>query len=113
MTPDKHPQVTDNVERNRYEIAIGDQVAVLDYRRRDGTIILVHTEVPEALRERGLGTHLARHALDEARKAGVDVVVKCPFVTSWLKRHREYDDIVVARVAEDAPDSDQPRRGPR
>lgn len=110
---DEHPQVVDNVERNRYEVVIDDQVAVLDYRRREGLIILVHTEVPRALRERGLGTRLARHALEEARKAGVEVVVKCPFVTSWLKRHREYDDIVVARVAEDAPGADQPPRGPR
>lgn len=111
--PDVHPPITDNVERNRYEVAIGDQVSVLDYRRRDGTIILVHTEVPEALRGRGIGTHLTRHALGEARKAGVEVVVKCPFVTSWLKRHREYDDIVVARVAEDEQGTDQAPREPR
>ena len=111
--PDVHPQVTDNVAQNRYEVAIGDEVGVLDYRRKEGTIILVHTEVPEALRGRGIGTHLARHALDEARKAGLDVVVRCPFVTSWLKRHREYDDIVVARVVEDGTGTDQPPRGPR
>ena len=111
--PDEQPQIADNVERNRYEIVIGDHVAYLDYRRRERFIVLVHTEVPEALRERGLGGKLARHALDAARTAGVEVVVKCPFVTTWLKRHREYDDIVVARIAEDARNSGQPPTEPR
>jgi predicted GNAT family acetyltransferase len=85
---------------NRYEIAIGDQVAFLAYRRRDDHVVLIHTEVPESLRGRGLGKVLAKHALDEARRTAANVVVRCPFVTSWLRRHKEYDDIVIARVPE-------------
>lgn len=104
--------VADEPERERYEIVIGNQVAFLQYRNHDHHVILVHTEVPEALREQGLGGRLARYALDTARQAGRKVVVKCPFVTTWLRRHREYDDIVVARVVED-PQSDPPPREPR
>lgn len=93
--------VADRPEKSRYEIAIGDEVAYLNYRRRDAHITLVHTEVPVALRNRGLGTILAKHGLDEARRTGAEVVVKCPFITAWLKRHHQYDDIIVARVHED------------
>jgi predicted GNAT family acetyltransferase len=106
--------VADRPDHNRYEIAIGDHIAYLDYRRRDDHVILVHTEVPEALRNRGLGTILAKHGLDEARRAGVEVVVKCPFITTWLRRHHQYDDIVVARVHEDGSvDRQRPNDGPR
>lgn len=112
---DETPTVTvaHRPERNRYEIAIGDAVAFLDYRRGPDHFVLAHTEVPVALQNRGLGTILAKHALDEARRAGLKVVVKCPFVTTWLKRHKEYDDIVVARVAESAPVDPQRPPEPR
>lgn len=94
------PPVADRPDLNRYEIVIGDQVAFLTYRRRDDHVVLNHTEVPESLRGQGLGQVLAKHALDEARRAEANVVVRCPFVTSWLRRHKEYDDIVIARVPE-------------
>jgi hypothetical protein len=106
--------VADRPERHRYEIAIGDQVAYLDYRKRPDHVVLVHTEVPVALRNRGLGGVLARHALDEARRAGLGVIVKCPFLTTWVKRHKDYDDIIVARVAErDPADRQAPPDEPR
>lgn len=98
--PHRTVPISDNEEKRRYEIVVGDQVSFLDYRRRNGSVVLVHTEVPESQRGRGIGQRLARHALDEARRNGLEVVVKCPFVTAWLKRHTEYDDIVVARVHE-------------
>jgi predicted GNAT family acetyltransferase len=56
---------------------------------------------------------LAKHALDDARNTGTHVVVKCPFVTAWLRRHHEYDDLIVARVAEDGAVDRQPPREPR
>ena len=107
--PDAIATVFDRLDENRYVIIVGDQIAFLTYRRHDGNWLLVHTEVPEGLRGQGLGQILARHALDEARRASVEVVVKCPFVTTWLKRHPEYDDIVVARVAESGDIERQPR----
>ena len=111
--PDAIATVFDRPDENRYVIIVGDQIAYLTYRRRDGRWLLVHTEVPEGLRGQGLGQILAQHALDEARKANAEVTVKCPFVTAWLKRHPEYNDIVVARVAESGAIDRQPPREPR
>ena len=108
--PDTTPTIVDNTTLNRYELAVDGEVAFLTYRRRDGHVLLAHTEVPEVFRGRGYGGVLARHALDEARHAKQQVTVKCPFVTSWLKRHHEYDDIVVARVAESGDVDRQARR---
>ena len=110
---DTTPTVADNTSLNRYEVAVDGEVAFLTYRRRNDHVILIHTEVPEVFRGRGYGGILARHALDEARKNGKQVIVKCPFVTAWLKRHAEYDDIVVARVAEDGAVDRQTPSEPR
>jgi len=110
---DQSLTVTDRPELNRYELAVDGEVAFLGYRRRDDHILLAHTEVPDAFRGRGYGGVLARHALDEARNASLQVIVKCPFVTAWLKRHHEYDDIVVARVSDNSDVAPQPPDGPR
>jgi predicted GNAT family acetyltransferase len=88
-------RVRDNQDASRYEITVDGETAFLDYERRKGSIALVHTEVPESLGGRGLGGTLARHALDTARADGNRVVVQCPFVQAWLRRHPDYSDIVV------------------
>ena len=82
--------VRDNDARRRYEITVGDRTAVLTYVRRPGTIQLVHTEVPPALRGKGLANVLAKAALDAARDAGVHVIATCPYVQAFLKKHPEY-----------------------
>jgi predicted GNAT family acetyltransferase len=110
---DAAAQVKDRPERNRYELVVDDETAFLTYRRKPDHTLLAHTEVPVSLRGRGLGQKLAKHALDEARHTGSHVIVKCPFVTAWLKSHPEYDDIVIARVTQDGDVSRQPPNDPR
>lgn len=86
--------VRDNPARHRYEIEVDGQVAVLIYRRTPGFLELIHTEVPAALRGRGLADALARHALEAARAEGVRVGPTCPFVRAFLERHPEYQSVV-------------------
>ena len=43
----------------------------------------------------GLGARLARFALDDARERGLRVVPLCPFIAAFVKRHPEYQDLVV------------------
>lgn len=88
------PVVSDNVEGQRYEIQEGDAVAFLAYRRYARHIVLVHTEVPEALGGRGNGARLAKFALEQARADGVRVIAECPFVRTYIERNPEYQDLV-------------------
>lgn len=90
--------IRDNTAGERYELAIDGDVAFLQYRRRDGIMILAHTEVPEALRGRNLASRLARHALDAARAEGRQVVVRCPFVAAYVRRHPSYGDVVAGTL---------------
>lgn len=92
---ERAPMVRDNSEASRYEVAVGGETAFLTYERRKHSIALVHTEVPPSLGGRGLGGILARHALETARAEGTRVVVQCPFVQAWLRRHPGYSDVVV------------------
>ena len=82
-------EVRDNREGSRFEIVRDGLVSVLQYRRRANDIVLIHTEVPEALRGQGIASLLARAALTAARAEGLAVVVVCPFVRAYLRRHPE------------------------
>ena len=87
------PEIRDDPERHRYELVVDGQTAFVRYRRTPGAIRLIHTEVPEGLAGRGVGSRLARHVLDAARADGVKVVPVCPFIAAWMKKHPEYDDL--------------------
>jgi predicted GNAT family acetyltransferase len=90
--------VRDNVSANRFEIRIGEEVSFLQYRRTGaGGLVLIHTEVPQALRGRGLGGRLVKAALDAVRAEGRRVVPRCPFTRSYIERHPEYAQLVESR----------------
>ena len=89
-------EIVDNVADRRYEARLdGDAAGVLEYELHDGWIVLVHTEVQPAFEGRGIGSRLAKAALDDARTRGLAVTPQCDFVLSYVKRHREYRDLVV------------------
>ena len=89
------PTVTDVSDRRRFEIAVdGAVVGFAEYRRRPGVISLTHTEIDPARNGEGLGTLLVKAALDTARAEGLAVLPYCPFVQRFIKRHREYLDLV-------------------
>ena len=78
---DRSP-VTHNEAKGQFEIALGKESAVLQYHRTPHSITLIHTEVPEPWRGRGLGDQLIRAALDYAHFNQLKVVPMCPFVKS-------------------------------
>ncbi len=88
--------VRENAERHRYE-AVGAEGAVagfLEYVDHRGTRVLFHTEVDPAIEERGIGSTLAREALDQALASGLSLRVTCPFLVEWIGRHPDYADKV-------------------
>ena len=91
-------ETRDVPERGRYEITLDGEVAgVAYYSVGEGEITLKHTEVDDSFEGRGLGSHLARTVLDEARARGLKVVPLCPFMASYIRRHAEYQDLVLTR----------------
>jgi predicted GNAT family acetyltransferase len=87
--------VVDNARASRYELAVDGAVAVLDYKDSPlGHRLLIHTEVPDALQGRGIGSELVEGVLAQARADRRRVVPVCGFVKSFIERHPEYEDVV-------------------
>jgi uncharacterized protein len=79
--------VKDNPEMSRLETEISGQLATLRYERHPHAVVLVETEVPAALRGRGVANALARWAIETAQRDGLRVVAVCPFIRAYMKRH--------------------------
>ena len=89
-------QVTNNVERNRFEIRVEDGrlAGFTEYAARDGARDFVHTVVKDEFEGQGIGSKLARAALDETRADGLRVVASCPFIKGWIDKHPDYADLL-------------------
>ncbi len=86
--------VTDNTALNRYELITDGGIAFIRYRAGAGIRTFTHAEVPKALEGHGLGSALARGALDLARAQGCKIVPQCPFIADFIAKHSEYRDLV-------------------
>lgn len=84
----------DDPTQNRFELDVEGGTAFAYYRLEPGTIIFIHTEVPQALSGRGIGSRLIRAALEAARAQGRKVVAQCPFVSAYLGKHPEFNDLI-------------------
>ncbi len=82
--------ITNNIERSRFETEVDGLPGFVEYRLFDGGIIYSHTEVDPGLGGKGVGSLLAKYVLDYARDQGLKVIVTCPFIKVYIKRHPEY-----------------------
>ena len=86
--------VRNNIAENRFELDAGGHTALAFYRMEPGVITFMHTEVPSALSGRGVGSRLVRGALEQVRTLGLKVVPKCPFVSAYMGKHPEFNDLL-------------------
>lgn len=86
----------DNRDAKRYEVwTDGELAGYTDYRLRPRRITLLHTEVLPGHAGEGLGSRLAREALEDARARGLALVPLCPFIAGYVRAHPDLLDAVV------------------
>jgi uncharacterized protein len=87
--------VDDNSMEGRYEARIdGVLVGASQYELTPDTIVFLHTVVRQEYEGQGVGSAIARFALDDARARALRVRPLCPYIRGWLDRHPEYGDLI-------------------
>lgn len=86
--------VKHNLAQQRFEWVEDGILSVLDYQLQNGVMAITHTGVPEAVGGRGIAADLAKAALDTARERKWGVRPLCSYVAAYIRRHREYEDLV-------------------
>ena len=91
--------LTNNADQHRYEISVdGTLAGFAEYNLLEGAVLFTHTEILEAFEGKGLGSKLARYALDDVRSKGVWAIPVCKFIAGYIHKHPEYVDLVKPEV---------------
>jgi predicted GNAT family acetyltransferase len=85
-------EIANNVAGRRWEARLdGELAGYAEYLASPARIVFTHTVVEPQFGGRGIGSGLAKTALDAALAAGQRIVPYCPFISAYLRRHHEYD----------------------
>jgi predicted GNAT family acetyltransferase len=89
-------QIDDNPDQHRYEALLDGKLAgFIQYWLQDGRMAMVHAEVEPVYEGQGVGSELATVALADVRERGLQLVPRCPFIASYVRRHPDrYLDLV-------------------
>ena len=87
-------ELIDNTELKRFEMHVDGHIAFLEYILKPDKIYLIHTEVPPAIGNRGIGSKLVKKILEEVDRRGLKVVPACSFVEIYIKRHPEWKKLL-------------------
>jgi predicted GNAT family acetyltransferase len=93
-------EVRNNKTEYRYELWMNGELAgYTQYVMDRGRIAFLHTEVYDSYEGMGLGSRLARAALEDVRTRGLVVMPFCPFIAGFIERHLdEYGDLVAPEM---------------
>lgn len=85
-----------NPDEHRYEAHLDDELAgFAEYQLTDELVVFTHTEVDPRFEGKGVGSALARFALDDVRAEGSRKVLPlCPFIKGWMGKHPDYLDLI-------------------
>ena len=92
---------------DRFEARVGEHVASITFHVHGSALSLIHAEAPPALRGKRVADGLAEAALNYAREHRMTVKPFCPFVAGYIKRHREYHDLIDPEFSAAVTASDQ------
>ncbi len=102
--PEQQLSVRDDSDGERFLVESDGHLAQLVYRKEPGRLILMHTEVPEALGGRGIAGRLVQAAVASAASEQRTVVPWCPYARRWLQDHED----VASAVSIDWADPPRP-----
>jgi predicted GNAT family acetyltransferase len=87
-------EVRDNEEKRRFELVVDGHMAFAAYQASPGVVTFTHTESPKELAGKGVGSKLARGALDQVRARGLKAVARCPFIAGFIQKNPDYQDLL-------------------
>lgn len=86
--------VSDNAAHHRYELQTEAGLAFINYRRVARVVTMTHAEVPPVLQGHGIGAALVKGALELVRAQKEKVIPQCPFVATYITRHKEFQELL-------------------
>ena len=83
-----------NVSQSQFEMHIDDQIAFVEYYLDGNKIHLTHTEVPESLQGKGIGSQLIEQTLQYIKKNHLVLIPLCSFVANYVNNNSQWHNIL-------------------
>ncbi|NNU17698.1 N-acetyltransferase [Parvularcula sp. ZS-1/3] len=81
--------------KGRYWVVVDGHEAEMTYSRAGEKMIIIdHTSVPDGLRGKGVGVALVQRGVEDARKAGRQIVPLCPYAKAQIQKRPEWQDVL-------------------
>lgn len=87
-------EVIDNEVRGRFELEEQGMTAYADYRRDGERLYIDYVFAPVPLRGKGTSDRLMHGVAAAARQDSARIIPICGYAATWLRRHREYGDLL-------------------
>lgn len=88
--------LNNDAHAHNFEMTVEGHRAFIDYQLKHDKIFLMHTEVPVELEGHGVAGTMVERALHYIEEHGWKIVPYCAYIKSYLKRHPEWERLVVA-----------------
>jgi uncharacterized protein len=82
-------EIRNNTRASRFEATVDGLLSRADYHLLDGVLRMHHTEVPAALRGRGIAGELVKAAFAWADANHLKIEPACAYVRAYMGRHPE------------------------
>jgi len=87
-------RVTNDRNQQRFQLSTESGLAFIDYTLEQGLYQLLHSEVPNALRGKGIGKVLVEQTFDLIAKEGRQAIAHCGFIKSVARSSDKWRDII-------------------
>jgi uncharacterized protein len=92
--------VVHNEAEDQFETWIDGQLSKLDYMLDRNTIVMTHVGVHPEHRGQGVAGKLTQVALEYAKEKSLRVIPMCPYVATYIRRNRQYEELTKQRADE-------------
>jgi predicted GNAT family acetyltransferase len=93
-------QLVNDASARRYRLLVNnEEVGYSEYDPvAPSSILIKHTEVLPPHEGKGFGAYLVRSMLEDIRAQGKTAIPICPYAMNYIRKHREYLDVVRADI---------------
>lgn len=80
----------------KFYIKTQEGEAYLAYSEKEGVLDYYSTYVPDAMRGQGIAGKIVEEGLRYAKENGYQVRPSCPYVSTYIQRHPEHQELSVS-----------------
>ncbi len=89
-------EVKHDIQNQKFFILVEGREAYLRYIIGDNNSMnMIKTYVPPDLRNKGIAAKVVLKGMQYARENNLNVIPTCSYVETFLKRHKEFRDLVI------------------